>query len=383
MGKQNKLREAQIRAANEAICARLRAHARTKSPPHLFIEHYAQFDPIYRRRIEAYRQFALRAPEAWRCRLRVRAPEKRFLDLVEFTFAQYPVAVHLQRAWTNELHACTGLIENTAVADEIAHRRFDFCHWYILVAQGHSLHEKLGAIGFCRRETHHFVNAPAEVTSSVRALWYAVAMAESGDSEVALRVSRSKVAGLRADQSFWLDVARFFARTSTSVLEMNDLIDFLNAQDEEDGDYSLDGRTLASVRRRMQEWHHALRARALVCGRSWKGHPLVDAQYETLGLNGLAVWRFHQIKTDAELFRERERMHHCVVSYHRQCTRGDTSIWSLTCECPPGNHNRGLTIEVTSDGLIVQCRGFANREPYANEMEIVQLWAREHGLRLD
>jgi hypothetical protein len=32
------------------------------------------------------------------------------------------VAVHLQRAWTNELHACTGLIENTAVADEIAQR---------------------------------------------------------------------------------------------------------------------------------------------------------------------------------------------------------------------------------------------------------------------
>jgi hypothetical protein len=50
---------------------------------------------------------------------------------------------------------------------------------------------------------------------------------------------------------------------------------------------------------------------------------------------------------------------------------------------PPGNHNRGLTIEVTSGGLIVQCRGFANREPYPNEMEIVQLWAREHGLRLD
>lgn len=52
----------------------------------------------------------------------MRAPEKRFLDLVEFTFVQYPVAVHLQRAWTNELHACTGLIENTAVADEIAQR---------------------------------------------------------------------------------------------------------------------------------------------------------------------------------------------------------------------------------------------------------------------
>jgi hypothetical protein len=194
--------------------------------------------------------------------------------------------------------------------------RFDFCHWYILVAQGHSLHEKLGPIGFCRRETHHFVNAPAEVTSSVRALWYAVAMAESGDSEVALRISRSKIAGLRADQYYWLHVARFFARNPSSVLEMSDLIDFLNAQYEECGDYSLDGRTLASVRRRMHEWHHALHAGAVVCGRSWKGHPLADAQYETLGPNGPAIWRFHQIKTDAALFREGERMHHCVVSYH-------------------------------------------------------------------
>ena len=61
---------------------------------------------------------------------------------------------------------------------------------------------------------------------------------------------------------------------------------------------------------------------------------------------------------------------------------GYTSIWSLTCEYPPGNQNRGLTIELTSDGAIVQSRGFANREPFANEMEVVQLWARDHSLGL-
>jgi hypothetical protein len=174
-------------------------------------------------------------------------------------------------------------------------------------------------------------------------------------------------------------VARFFARNPTSVLEMNDLIDFLS---EEGDGHALEGRTLASLRRRMHEWHRTLRTRALVCGRTWKGCRLPDAQYEIGGENGFAIWRLRQIKTDDALFREGERMHHCVVSYRRSCMNGDTSIWSLTCECPPGNHNRGLTIELTSDGAIVQCRGFANRAPFPSEIEVVQLWAREHGLRL-
>ena len=382
MGKQNRLREAQVRAADEAIRARLRAHACPKrSAP--FIDCYAQFDPVYRRRIEAYRHLVLREPEAWRCRLRLRAPEKRFIDLVEFAFAKYPAPLHLLRAWTDELHAGTTLIDGAPVADEVAHRRYDFCEWYIVVAQGRSLYEKLAPLGFCRRESHHFVNAPAAVTSSVRALWYAMAKAESDDSEAALRISRSKIAGFRTDCSFWPEVARFFARNPTTVLEMNDLIDFINDRRLQDDDYSLEGRTLASLRRGMQAWHRALRARALVCSRGWKGFPLADAQYETTGENGPVIWHFRQIKTDDALFREGERMHHCVVSYHGECTRGFSSIWSLTCECPPGNHNRGLTIEVNSRGEIVQCRGFANRAPYANELEMVHRWARENGLRIE
>ena len=81
MGKRIKLREAQRRATAEAIAARLRAHARPKSTP-AFIDVYRGFDLPYRERIEAYRELALRAPEDWRCALRCRAPERRFLELV-------------------------------------------------------------------------------------------------------------------------------------------------------------------------------------------------------------------------------------------------------------------------------------------------------------
>ena len=66
------------------------------------------------------------------------------------------------------------------------------------------------------------------------------------------------------------------------------------------------------------------------------------------------------------------------VKYSRM--RG-VSIWSLTTEFPLGHFNRGVTIEVRKDGAIVQCRGFANRLPYGNEVAVVKRWANEHGLR--
>jgi hypothetical protein len=73
-------------------------------------------------------------------------------------------------------------------------------------------------------------------------------------------------------------------------------------------------------------------------------------------------------------------MHHCVATYKFACERGYISIWSLTSEYPIGRHNRGVTMEVTKDGGIVQCRGFANRLPYANEAAMAKRWAFEHGL---
>ena len=50
MGKQIKLREAQQRAAAEAISARLRDRARTNRGPR-FIESFGQFPALYRARI--------------------------------------------------------------------------------------------------------------------------------------------------------------------------------------------------------------------------------------------------------------------------------------------------------------------------------------------
>ncbi len=378
MGRKTKLREAQKHAAEQVLCARLREHSRTEKGP-AFIGRYAEFALPYQHRLEAYRKYAVRDPDVWRCRLRVRAPEARFLDLVRFSFARFAVPQHLEVAWTDGLQDDAAANDNE-IAAPVEPAEPDFRHWYILAAQGQSLHREAACRYLTARETHHFLSAPDQVTSSAQALWYAIAKAATDDESAALRVARTKIAACSAGSTFWKDVARFFARHLLSIADMNDLMDFLHATRLVDARFSIIGRTLPALRRRMADWHRVLRAAPSVAGTRWDGRSIANSTYATDGEDGRTVWRFRQIKTGERLFEEGWRMHHCVVAYQNACAGGASSIWSLGRQTRGQTFNRSLTIEVTRDGQIAQCRGFANRLPRVEERAIVQRWADDNGL---
>jgi hypothetical protein len=297
---------------------------------------------------------------------------------VQFTFARYPVAHHLENAWIVETHAVADQVGAEAGENDRADGAPDFRRWYIAVAQGGSLYMEATRRYMSKLETHHFVNAHSDVSSTQRAFWYAFARAQTSDITIALRVARTKLAAFPVVSTFWQHAARFFARNPTSVLEMNDMIDFLQGAKREDERFSLKGRTLPALRWRMEEWHRALRD--IKCGRRWNRDELPDVDYETGSDCERAIWRFRQIKTGDDLCREGQRMHHCVATYKDLCVTGALSIWSLTCECPIGTIRTGATIELDREGAIVQCRGFGNRLPTAEEAAVVKRWAEESGL---
>jgi hypothetical protein len=251
--------------------------------------------------------------------------------------------------------------------------------WYVIAAQGGSLHKKVAHPYMSKLETHHFLIAPEQLTAD-RAIWFAIARAQSEDAGPARRIAQTRFCDYSVASSFWREAARFFARNPTTIEEMNDLIDFIAAARAGDETFALKGRTLPALRRRMDEWHRALQKQHAICGGAWPGRPLPDVEYQAGNDAKKAIWRFRQIKTGDDLFREGQRMHHCVASYKGLCIHGDVSIWSLACEYPFGHVNKGVTIELRKDGAIVQCRGFANRLPYANEVAMVTRWARDHGL---
>src|SRR5258706_13948657 len=98
MGKPKKLRQARRQQAETNVCAGLAAPSKRKSSSAPAVT-YGDFGPDYRAKIESCRAFALRPPEAWRCRLKSRSQERRFIDLVRFAFARYPAPAHLERTW--------------------------------------------------------------------------------------------------------------------------------------------------------------------------------------------------------------------------------------------------------------------------------------------
>jgi PcfJ-like protein len=380
MGKRNKLRQARRQQAETDVCALLAAHSNRKSDPAVAVT-YGDFAPEYRAKIEAYRTYVLRAPEAWRCRLKSRSQERRFIDLVRFCFARYPAPAHLAQTWINDVH--DDFVDDVRPRELRAaaggHGRGDLRGWYIIATQGGSLYKQAARPYLSKLETHYFLVAPDHLTTG-RAFWYAIARAGSADASAGLRIAQTKLCDYSVGSTFWREAACFFARNPTTIAEMNDLIDFFRAAKEDDAGFTLKGRALPALRRRMEEWHRALQKQQAICGGSWPGHALPDVEYRAGREHNPAIWRFRQIKTGNDLFREGQRMHHCVASYKRLCMSGDVSIWSVACEYPLGHVNKGVTIEVRKSGVIMQCRGFANRLAHANELAMVRRWAREHGL---
>jgi hypothetical protein len=380
MGKKNRFLEAKRRSADQAVAAVLAAHSKRAEPE--AITTYGDFSPDYRNRIEAYRADALRAPEDWRCRIKSRSDQRRFLDLVRFVFSRHPVPAHLEGIWLDDIG--DSFIDDARPRERQPQpaRGRGPClrRWYIIAAQGRSLYREAARDHLSKLEAHHFLTAPPEVACARRAFWYAFARAQADDGRVALNVARTKLDDFSVASTFWRDVARFLARNPAPVPEMNDLIDFVRAMKEEDEDFSLKGRSLAALRRRTEEWHRALAKAQTICGGNWPGSRLPDVDYEAGSSHKRAIWRFRQIKTGNDLYREGQKLRHCVASYKDRCVNGELSIWSLTCEFPLGHHSKGVTMEVRKAGTIVQCRGFANRAPLANELAMVKRWAHDHGL---
>jgi hypothetical protein len=137
MGKRTRWREARRHEAEQRVSAVLEANsrvgARSRAP-----ERFHDFKSDYRDAIAALREHARRAPEDWRCRIKSRSEERRFIDLLRFVFARYPVAAHLEQVWFAP-------VEDDYIDRDVSrpspfkfHKRRvpDMRRWYIIATQG-------------------------------------------------------------------------------------------------------------------------------------------------------------------------------------------------------------------------------------------------------
>ena len=193
----------------------------------------------------------LRDDAAWRPQLKTRDAARLRLAAARYLFARYTVAEHLEQVWID----CSGLEPG-----EIVLRK----RWYIVAAGGGSLYREGAGAWLSRKEVHAFLNPPPSLGFEA-AIWQAIARSYSNDPGIVLRIARSRIVQTpRAELGFWREVARFFCAHPATVEEMDDLRDYLGDCHQRNPEFSLKGRTLASLGRLMREWHRDLEAIARI-----------------------------------------------------------------------------------------------------------------------
>jgi hypothetical protein len=100
----------------------------------------------------------------------------------------------------------------------------------------------------------------------------------------------------------------------------------------------------------------------------------------------LQHWSITELCTQRDLVREGVRMRHCVALYVKLCHLGRNAIFHMRMQTSTDEdfvYDRAWTIRVrVAVRRVVEVKGYRNRYPASEAMEIVRMWAAQNGLRM-
>ena len=204
------------------------------------------------------------------------------------------------------------------------------------------------------------------------------------------------MAGDLHHSEFWRSVWMFLIANAAALepMQIGPMIDYIQAVRHDrtpDGmmdfgspqpEFSMKGRTVQSMLRRMQDWHRSLGLGS--ASLSWVRSPIEPLLLEEPSRDGSEAprrWHMVELINSAQLRNEGAALHHCVASYAKRCHRGISSIWSLRFwQVEKINHV--LTVEVDPKRrTVIQARGRANRPASGRALRLLQdgLLGRDYG----
>ncbi len=283
-------------------------------------------------------------------------------------------------------------------------------NWFVHIGTGGNVRAAGGPMHLTKMAAHRFLQAPAEY-SIVHAVRWAQTLALGGGDTMARAIAASRLGNFLPDEPFWESVIHFFVNNpAMDTGRIGPIVDYVlhtkfgekavgmyerqaTFEDAPEPDFSMKGRTLVALTRRMEEWHEQLARDSKRPKKSWEPSGIEGLQVEERDEYGsLNAWAVVELLSTMELMDEGRAQHHCVFSYAPQCLHGTTSIWSLRVRSAgEGKRRRLLTIEVDNTRrAIVQVRGNCNktlssyrgrgRMKVAGEM--LRRWARQARLSI-
>lgn len=301
---------------------------------------------------------------------------RQFSSLARHLLADYPVPLFMDSVWFRG--------QSTESARQQA--------WFKRLARGESPRRLDLPLQLTKRMARHFLEAPKD-SSVDEALRWSQVVGLGGTQRLVRAILGSRIAADFNNNDFWETVIRWFIQHAMlDPAQVGPLIDYIcrrkfepQGLDAADSDFTMKGRTPASLIHQMREWHARLRKEAEKPQLEWSGSGVGFFEWTegVLASNNLRRWTITELLSRKDLYREGQVMRHCVASYDNSCILGGTSIWSMGLERNLGRRKRVLTIELSNTSKkIRQIRGKANRLPSEKEMSIIRRWAGQERLSL-
>ncbi|MDB5096219.1 MAG: hypothetical protein JWM80_640 [Cyanobacteria bacterium RYN_339] len=319
-------------------------------------------------RLAAYHQVWVRPPATWRCTCS--NPVSVFSSLARHLLAKFPLPAFFDTAWFGP-------------------ERYQA--WYAQLGRGESTKALAEVpLPYTRRMFHCFLEAPEGFTVA-GALRRGQVLGLGGDLGLVCGLLGSRLADVGPHEAFWATVVQWLvANPAFPGRRAAVLIDFVHAQRFEGPpiwvdrgrqghappprpDFSLKGRTVASMQRLIAAWHRELGRSTRDIHASWPACRISGMWLEREG----ARWEVQELTSSEALREEGSAMHHCVASYVQQCTAGHAAIFSVR------QAKRKVTVEVRlANKHLVQVRGPYNQVPDGDTWAVVEAWARREGLAI-
>jgi len=309
----------------------------------------------------------------------------QFTALAHHLFAHYPIPTFMTSVWFD-----------LPTGEALPQHR-----WYKHLGLGQSIRTVGLPLRFTRAMAHLFTHAPHHYIA-VAALRWAQVIGLGGGEALTRAVIGTRLGKALENEDFWESVLHFFINhPSLDLAQVGPVVDFIQHQKFEwregvspkgvlgkqpppQPDFSIKGRSIASICRLVEEWHKQLGQDTQQPSLSWRHSPFKDFRLVegSEGQSNMRLWTITELLTSRALFLEGQAMRHCVATFIERCARRQTSIWSMQVENQRGRH-RVLTIEVDPPKrTICQARGKRNRLPQTVEREVIECWAAQEGLRL-
>ncbi|MBX3189603.1 MAG: PcfJ domain-containing protein [Labilithrix sp.] len=290
-------------------------------------------------------------------------------SLAEHLFALYPMPRFMTSAW---LEGELGKV--TAAQD-----------WYKLVGRGRSIREAAVPMPITRAMAHRLSSVPVHLTTIAGLRWAQVASRGGGD-DLARAVAETRLGRTLEHEDFWTTVIDHFVRhADLDLAHVGPIVDFVHhqklARRAPQPDFSMKGRTNASLLRLVEAWHRELGQHGGP-SISWRRSRIGELYWLEKRDHDARAWTISEIVASEDLVAEGRAMRHCVATYLEPCVQRRRSIWTMRVETERGVR-RVLTIEVDLGARrVLQARRKCNALPGETEREVLARWAAREGLAL-